>query len=87
MLVIGTELNLVDRLNKKHMNHCTVLPLLKSDAQYDTSAIVKPEELLASLEAIDNGTATGVELTAGEREDAAPCVTRMLFACGATNPR
>ena len=87
VLVIGTELNLVDRLNKKHMNHCTVLPLLKSDTQYDTSAIVKPEELLASLEAIDNGTATGVELTAGEREDAAPCVTRMLFACGATNPR
>ena len=44
VLVIGTELNLVDRLNKKHMNHCTVLPLLKSDTQYDTSAIVKPED-------------------------------------------
>ena len=87
VLVVGTELNLVDRLNRKHMNRCTVLPLLREESQYDTSAIVKPQEMLACLEAIANGTARGVELTDKEREDAAPCVTRMLFACGAANPR
>lgn len=87
VLVIGTELNLVHRLSIKHMNRCTVLPLLREDSQRDTSAIVSPEELLACLEAIDQGTATGVTLSASEKEDAAPCVTRMLYACGTTNIR
>lgn len=87
VLIIGTELNLVNRLNLKHMNRCTVLPLLKEDSQSDVSAIVTPEELLACLEAVDQDTATGIALTAQEKEEAAPCVTRMLYACGTTNLR
>ncbi len=83
VLVMGTELNLVNRLRVKYRNSCTIVPLLDDPSQRDDTAIVSPAELLAALEGIESGHAPVVEATVEDRASAARCVLRMLDACGA----
>ncbi len=82
VLVIGTELNLVNRLRLKYRNSCTILPLLNDPSQRDDTAIVSPEELLAALEGIESGNPQVVEVTVDDKASAARSVLRMLDACG-----
>ncbi|MDO5537334.1 MAG: quinolinate synthase NadA [Desulfovibrionaceae bacterium] len=82
MLVIGTELNLVNRLRLKYRNSCTIIPLLDDPSQRDDTAIVQPADLLAALESIESGTPAAIEPPAEGKSNAARCVLRMLDACG-----
>ncbi len=82
-LVIGTERNLVQRLHQRHMNKCTILPLLDDETQCDDTAVVRPEQLLEVLQGIVSGKARPVTLAEEDRKAAASCVTRMLSVCGA----
>ena len=87
VLVIGTELNLVNRLRKKFMNVCTIRPLLDTQAQCDNTAIVEPAQLLSCLQDIEKGTACGISLTDEDKAAATLSVTRMLEACGPASIR
>ncbi|HIW01677.1 MAG TPA: quinolinate synthase NadA [Candidatus Desulfovibrio intestinipullorum] len=87
VLVIGTELNLVNRLRMKFMNQCTIRPLLDTADQCDNTAIVEPVRLLACLQDIERGTAGGIDLTDEDKAAAAQAVNRMLEACGPASIR
>ena len=82
LLVVGTECNLVKRLARRHMNSCTIIPLLDGeDALCPDMAKITPEKLLSSLQSIEDGTYRTVVLNDADREPAKLSLTRMLEAC------
>ncbi len=78
-LVIGTEVNLVDRLTKNHQGRITVLPLFR--AICPDMAKVTEALLCKNLEAIVEGNAQGVSIDKSLVSDAKLSLTRMLEHC------
>ncbi|AAS96285.1 quinolinate synthase NadA [Nitratidesulfovibrio vulgaris] len=78
-LVIGTEINLVERLAAQHAGRITVLPLLESGCSH--MARVTAPKLLATLESIASGTASPVAIPLDLQDDAHAALQRMLEAC------
>lgn len=54
-IAIGTEINLVERLQERHIHTHTIIPLLESECSHMDKT--KPPQLLATLEAIAAGKA------------------------------
>lgn len=78
-IVIGTESNLVDRLTKKHAGRVNVVPLLT--AICPDMAKITEENLLKTLEDIDNGIAKDVQIDRSLTQDAVASLDRMLNQC------
>lgn len=78
-VIIGTELNLVERLAHEHAGRITVLPLLESSCSH--MARVTAPKLLRTLEAISNGNGAPVTVPFDLMSDARAALTRMLEAC------
>ena len=80
-LIVGTEINLVERLGKRHAGQCTVLPL--GPAMCPDMAKITEDNLLSTLRAIDDGTATPLTVDAALCPPARESLTRMLDICAA----
>ena len=80
-LIVGTEINLVERLGKRHAGQCTVLPL--GPAMCPDMAKSTEDNLLSTLRAIDDGTATPLTVDAALCPPARESLTRMLDICAA----
>ena len=80
-LVIGTEVNLVNRLARRYAGKCTILPLMQQAFCPDMNMITAAK-LLASLESIASGSPRPLALEEGLREPARLALTRMLDVCG-----
>lgn len=78
-LVVGTEINLVERLAAEHENRITVVPLLESSCSH--MARVTAPKLLHMLQGIQSGTALPVSAPQELTEYARLSLTRMLEAC------
>lgn len=78
-LVIGTEINLVERLAAQHEGRLTVLPLLESSCSH--MARVTAQKLLCSLEGILAGSISPVTINPDLADDARAALERMLNAC------
>lgn len=79
-VVVGTEINLVKRLAAENRDrNVTVVPLLESECMH--MAAVTPEKLLATLIAIENGTASPVCIAPEDAELARLALQRMLEVC------
>lgn len=80
-VVIGTETNLVERLRARHAGHCNVVRLRRAYCSH--MAKVTDVKLLATLQAIDAGTADPVRIPKNHMTPARASLTRMLDACDA----
>ncbi|MBQ7457391.1 MAG: quinolinate synthase NadA [Desulfovibrio sp.] len=80
LLAIGTEEHLVNRLIKRFQNTCSILPVRANMTCPDMQAITE-EKLLETLQAIDQGVATPIQIAAAEQEPAKMALTRMLSVC------
>ncbi len=79
-VVIGTELNLVERLALVHAGRLTVLPLVESECTH--MAQTTEERLAATLDAIAEGRDDFVVKAPGDlRENARAALERMLQVC------
>lgn len=78
-LVIGTEINLVERLAALHAGRIRIIPLLESSCSH--MARVTAPKLLRTLENIRDGIAQPVKASLGLADDARAALTRMLEAC------
>ena len=78
-IYIGTEINLVQRLQQQYAGRLRVEPLRASACSH--MARVTPEKLLATLTGIENGTARPVTVNPAVREPAKAAIERMLEAC------
>ena len=78
-VVIGTETNLVERLRARHAGHCSVIRLRRAFCSH--MAKITDEKLLATLQAIDAGTAVPVRVPKNHMAPARASLQRMLDAC------
>jgi quinolinate synthase len=78
-LVVGTEINLVERLARAHAGHCTVLPLTRGACS--NMALTTEPRLLDRLRAIQAGSARAVEIPPDEAAPARDSLRRMLKVC------
>ncbi len=78
-LVIGTEINLVNRLASEYANRLNIVPL--HNAACSHMAKITAPKLLHTLESIANNTAVDVTAPAHMIDDARASVVRMLDAC------
>ena len=78
-LVIGTEINLVERLAREQAGRCTVLPLARSPCSH--MALTTEQRLLDCLHGIRAGTARAIEVPAAEAAPARNSLQRMLKVC------
>lgn len=80
VIAIGTEINLVERLAKRHAGRVKIIPLAVKSC--DDMAKVTPEALCKTLQAIADGTPPApVPVEPAEAEPARASLTRMLKAC------
>lgn len=77
-LIIGTENNLVRRLQKRH-GKCTIIPLFEGICPDMMS--VTEQKLLSLLENLKNGSPEPVHVCSEEKEAAREALTRMLTIC------
>lgn len=81
VVYVGTEINLVLRMAAEaRPRGVTVLPLLASSCMH--MAAVTPQKLLATLLAIENGTAAPVVIAPEDAQPAKEALERMLTVCG-----
>jgi quinolinate synthase len=78
-VVVGTEINLVERLAAQYAGRKTVLPLLESACSHMNS--VTEEKLAATLTAVENGTCAPVMVPLEMQDNARVALERMLQAC------
>ena len=78
-LVIGTEINLVERLAREQAGRCTVLPLARSSCSH--MALTTEQRLLDSLLGIQAGTARALGVPPEEAAPARDALQRMLTIC------
>jgi len=78
-LVIGTEINLVERLAREQAGRCTVLPLAHSACSH--MALTTEQRLLDCLRGIQAGTARALEIPPEEAAPARAALQRMLKIC------
>lgn len=78
-LAIGTEINLVRRLARKHAGRLTIAPL--AECACSNMARVTAERLLTTLEGIRSGAARPVVVDARQTGPARDALTRMLEQC------
>lgn len=78
-IIIGTEVNLVDRLTKKHAGRVNVLPLFR--AECPDMAKITEERLLQTLEDIDTKKIQGMSIDMSLTADAKKSLERMLEEC------
>ncbi|BFR48387.1 quinolinate synthase NadA [Nitratidesulfovibrio sp. HK-II] len=78
-VIVGTEINLVQRLARQHAGRLTVLPLLESACSH--MARVTEPKLLRTLEGVAAGTETPVTVPMDLHEPAKAALQRMLDAC------
>ena len=78
-LVIGTEINLVERLAREQAGRCTVLPLARSLCS--NMALTTERRLLDCLRGIQAGTARALAVPPEEAAPARDSLQRMLQAC------
>lgn len=79
-LIVGTEINLVNRLAARHAGRCDIHPLA-DDAVCGDMALVTEDRLLACLGAVEAGTAVPLEVDPALRDPARATLTRMLDVC------
>lgn len=75
-LVIGTEINLVQRLAKQHAGRVNIVPL--AECACSNMAKITADRLLSNLRAIDNGTALPMRSDPALSAPARDSITRML---------
>jgi quinolinate synthase len=78
-LVIGTEINLVERLAREQAGRCTVLPLARNACSH--MAMTTGRRLLDCLRDIQAGTARALHIPPAEAAPARDSLRRMLAAC------
>ncbi len=78
-VVVGTEANLVYRLQKRHSEHCRVIPL--RDAYCSHMAKISAEKLLENLITIKDGSAKPVQIPSAQIANSRQSLERMLEAC------
>jgi quinolinate synthase len=76
---VGTEINLVRRLQRRFAEEKSVLPLQSCDCPF--MAEVTEERLAGTLEAISEGRAERIDVDPGEASWARKAVQRMLEVC------
>lgn len=80
IIAVGTEINLVERLAKRHAGKVKIIPLAVKSC--DDMAKVTPETLLRTLQAIADGEPPApVYVDPAEASPARDSLTRMLEAC------
>lgn len=78
-IYVGTEINLVRRLEREHAGRLRVEPLRSSACSH--MAKVTPAKLHRTLEQIANGTASPVVIDPAVKETARAAIERMLEVC------
>ncbi len=78
-VVVGTEANLVYRLQKAHSAHCNVIAL--RDAYCSHMAKITAEKLMNTLQSIKNGKAKPMQIPEAQTQNARKSLERMLEAC------
>ncbi len=78
-VIVGTEANLVYRLQKRHANHCKIVPLRNSYCSH--MAKISAEKLFANLQQIKDGKAQAVKIPSNQVKTSRATLERMLDAC------